>query len=81
LLLAQIVDKGKHISEGLFSTLMLMNPADAYRLLNFTGFEVTGQLVGVSHVEINWFWPLVSMGVWLVVPFIMTTAMFHKREL
>jgi Cu-processing system permease protein len=81
LLVALIIDKGKHISEGLFSTLMLVNPADAYRLFNFSGFEETGQLIGVGHVEMNWLWPLVSMFIWVVVPFFMTVARFHRREL
>jgi Cu-processing system permease protein len=81
LLVALVTDKGKHISEGLFSTLMLVNPADAYRLFNFMGFEETGQLIGVGHVEMNWLWPLVSMFIWVVVPFFMTVARFHQREL
>ena len=81
LLSALIIDEGKHISEGLFATLMLANPADAYRLLNFTGFEQIGRLVGTSGAETGLVAPLVSMGVWVVVPFLLTVVRFHKREL
>jgi Cu-processing system permease protein len=81
LLSALIIDEGKHISEGLFSTLMLANPADAYRLFNFTGFEQIGRLVGTSGVEAGLVAPLVSMVVWVVVPFLLTVVRFHRREL
>lgn len=81
LLSALIVDEGQHISEGLFSMLMLANPADAYRLFNFTGFEQIGRLVGTRGVETGLVAPLVSMGIWVVVPFLLTVLRFHKREL
>jgi Cu-processing system permease protein len=81
LLSALIIDEGKHISESLFSTLMLVNPADAYRLFNFTGFEHTGRLVGVSEVQAGILAPLLSMAAWVVIPFLLTTARFHKQEL
>jgi Cu-processing system permease protein len=50
LLTALLMDKGEHISEDLFAALMLINPADAYRLFNFTGFEDLGRLVGVTSI-------------------------------
>jgi Cu-processing system permease protein len=81
LLSALIIDEGKHISESLFSTLMLVNPADAYRLFNFTGFEHTGRLVGVSEVQAGILAPLLSMAAWVVIPFLLTTARFHRQEL
>ncbi len=81
LLSALIIDEGKHISESLFSTLMLVNPADAYRLFNFTGFEHTSRLVGVSEVQAGILAPLLSMAAWVVIPFLLTTARFHKQEL
>lgn len=81
LLSALIIDEGKHISESLFSTLMLVNPADAYRLFNFTGFEHTSRLVGVSEVRAGILAPLLSMAAWVVIPFLLTTARFHKQEL
>jgi Cu-processing system permease protein len=85
LLSALMIDDGKYISEGLFSALMLVNPADAYRLFNFTGFGEVGRLVGATGVgtgfESGLVAPLVAMGLWVVVPFLLTTALFHRREL
>jgi len=81
LLSALILDEGKHITEGMFSALMLANPADAYRLFNFTGFEQIGRLVGTHGVETGLLAPLASMAAWVLVPFFLTVARFHKQEL
>jgi Cu-processing system permease protein len=85
LLSALIIDEGEHISEGLFSALMLANPADAYRLFNFTGFEEVGRLVGATDVgagfESDLLAPFVAMVLWAVIPFLLTIARFHRREL
>lgn len=81
LLSALVLDEGKFISEGLFSALMLANPADAYRLFNFAGFEEIGRLVGLNDVDSGLVAPLVSMAVWVVVPFLLTVARFQRREL
>ncbi len=81
LLSVLMIDDGKYISEGLFSALMLANPADAYRLFNFTGFENVGRLVGTSGVSTGLVAPLLSMAAWIVVPFFLTVARFHRREL
>jgi Cu-processing system permease protein len=85
LLSALIIDKGEYISEGLFAVLMLANPADAYRLFNFTGFGEVGRLVGATGVgagfESGLVAPLAAMGLWVVVPFLLAIARFHRREL
>ena len=81
LLSVLMIDDGKYISEGLFSALMLANPADAYRLFNFTGFENVSRLVGTSGVSTGLVAPLLSMAAWIVVPFFLTVARFHRREL
>ena len=85
LLSALMIDEGKYISEGVFSALMLVNPADAYRLFNFTGFAELGRLTGTTGVgagfESGILAPLVAMGFWVVVPLMLTVARFHRREL
>jgi Cu-processing system permease protein len=85
LLVALLIDEGEHISEDLFAVLMLINPADAYRLFNFTGFGELGHLVGVTGVGAGYgsvlAAPLVAMAVWVILPFLLTTARFNRREL
>lgn len=85
LLSALMIDEGKYISEGLFTVLMLVNPADAYRLFNFTGFGEVGRLIGVTGTGTGFgsgmVAPLVAMGLWVVIPLMVTVARFHRREL
>jgi len=85
LLSALLIDEGKYVSERLFSTLMLVNPADAYRLFNFTGFEEVGRLVGTTDIGTGFgsglIAPLISLVLWVIVPFLLTTFLFHRREL
>jgi Cu-processing system permease protein len=85
LLSVLIVDKGEHISEELFALLTLINPADAYRLFNFSGFEEIGQLVGLGDFATGYSLgvaaPLIVMSLWVVIPFLLTTFRFHRREL
>jgi Cu-processing system permease protein len=85
LLSALMIDKGEHISEDLFALLTLINPADAYRLFNFTGFENIGQLVGISDLNTDYglgvATPLIVMSLWVIFPFLLTTLRFHRREL
>ena len=85
LLSALMIDKGEHISENLFALLTLINPADAYRLFNFTSFEEIGQLVGINDLSgeygLGVAAPLIVMSLWVLVPFLLTTLRFHRREL
>ncbi|MCF6226536.1 MAG: ABC transporter permease [Xanthomonadales bacterium] len=80
LLSALMLDEGKYISEGLFTTLMLANPADAYRLFNFTGITEVANLVGASEIKVGLAAPLLSMLLWIVVPFLLAVIRFQKRE-
>jgi Cu-processing system permease protein len=82
LLSVLIADQGERISEGLFSALMLVNPADAYRLFNFAGLEKLGYLLNSSgeSVEFGSMAPLLSMGFWVVVPLLLASVCLRKRE-
>ena len=85
LLSVLLIDEGKYISEKLFSALMLANPADAYRLFNFTGFEQVARLVGTTDIGSSHasglLAPLITLGLWVIVPFLLTIALFNRREL
>jgi Cu-processing system permease protein len=82
LLSVLIADQGERISEGLFSALMLVNPADAYRLFNFAGLEKLGYLLNLSgeSVEFGSMAALLSMGFWVVVPLLLASVCLRKRE-
>lgn len=76
---------GDLISQELFSVLVLINPADAYRLFNFIGFEEVGRLVGMAGINADFtfgvFAPLISMSLWVVIPLLLAMVRFHQTEL
>ena len=75
---------GEFISQELFSVLILINPADAYRLFNYIGFEEVGRLVGAAGITADFtfgiFAPLLSMALWIVIPLLLATVRFQRTE-
>jgi Cu-processing system permease protein len=80
-----LVDHEQRISQTLFSALMLVNPADTYRLLNLTAFDTVGQVAGIAGVAARSGFGvsllLCLMVAWVVVPLAATMAIFHRHEL
>jgi Cu-processing system permease protein len=80
-----LADHEQRISQSLFSILMLVSPADTYRLLNLTAFDTVGQVAGIAGVAVRsgfGIWLLLCLMVmWVVVPLATTMAIFHRREL
>ncbi len=78
-------DQGSHLSSELFRSLLLANPADAYRLLNLTGFEEVRQFSGLAGLA-----PdarpapgplLLGLGAWLAIPLLAAAGLLARREL
>jgi Cu-processing system permease protein len=80
-----LADHEQRISQSLFSILMLVSPADTYRLLNLTAFDTVGQVAGIAGVAVRSGFGisllLCLMVMWVVVPLATTMAIFHRREL
>ena len=80
-----LADHEQRISQSLFSVLMLVNPADTYRLLNLTVFDTVGQVAGIAGVAARSGFGvsllLGLMATWVVLPLAATMAVFHRREL
>ena len=80
-----LADHEQRIGQSLFSMLMLVSPADTYRLLNLTAFDAVGQAAGIAGVAARSGFgvPLLLglMLMWVVVPLAATMAIFHRREL
>ena len=80
-----LADHEQRIGQTLFSTLMLVSPADTYRLLNLTAFDAVGQAAGIAGVaaRAGFGVPLLLglMVMWIVLPLAATMAVFHRREL
>lgn len=78
-------DHEQVIGQGVFSTLMLLSPADTYRILNLTAFDAVGQAAGLAGVAARaGFGVPLLLGLlllWVALPLAATVAVFHRREL
>ncbi len=83
--LGLLVGAGGHVEPGLFSALLLANPADVYRLLNLTGFDNVRAFSGMAGMAAEIALPPAAlvgvMAAWVVVPLAAGLAIFRRREL
>ena len=83
-LLGLLVGTEGQLGGGLFRTLLLLNPTDVFRLVNFTGFEdaaaSSGLLIVFSDQAYS---PLLLLGIlaaWTVVPLVIAAVLFAARR-
>ena len=79
-----ITTKGK-IGTGLFSSLLLFNPVDIYRIMNFTSIGEFRVLIGLASVEFPPFMKLsvlwgISL-VWIAAPLVASYYLFKRKYL
>ncbi|MGY4306974.1 Cu-processing system permease protein [Bradyrhizobium sp. USDA 4369] len=80
-----VLDQGRNISGGVLNALLLLNPTDAYRLFNLTGFAnvslFSGMagLAGSSTLSVQAL--LTALVLWILVPLAGATLAFSRREL
>jgi len=80
-----IADEGQGIGQALISTLLVINPTDAYRLFNLAGSEGVGQVSGMAGLaSMSGFGPatlLLAMLAWVALPLTATVLVFRKKEI
>lgn len=85
LLGALLADAEQAISEQVLTTLLMLNPTDAYRVFNLTSTEGISQAVGLADIAANSGIasgvPLLVLGAWVLAAMLATTWMFYRREL
>jgi Cu-processing system permease protein len=84
LLGALVADQGKHITAGLFNHLLLLDPADVYRLFNLTGFKVSafsGMAGLAEQAEFGRATLLAALVAWIVAPLTLAAFLFRRRQL
>ncbi|MGJ4884451.1 MULTISPECIES: ABC transporter permease [unclassified Bradyrhizobium] len=80
-----VIDQGRNVSSGVLSALLLLNPTDAYRLFNLTGFAnvslFSGMagLAGSSTLSVQVL--LTALVLWTLVPLAGAALAFSRREL
>ena len=79
-----VADAGRHMTPGLLTGLLLVNPADAFRLLNLTGFAGVQALSGMAGLAGDVTAPLAgtvaALLLWTALPFRLAVAVFARRE-
>jgi len=80
-----VVDQGQTLSGGLLNALLLLNPADAYRLFNLTGSGNISAFSGMAGVAQNASLSptilLAALAAWALVPLGLAALAFSRREL
>lgn len=79
-----ILTKGR-IGADILSLLLLLNPVDAYRILNFMSIGESSVFIGLSSVDLPGFMSVpVLWGVcmiWIIAPLVISYYYFKKRYL
>jgi len=80
-----VVDQGQVLSGGLLNALLLLNPADAYRLFNLTGSAGVSAFSGMAGVAqsatLSPSVLLATLAAWAFVPLGLAAFAFSRREL
>jgi Cu-processing system permease protein len=79
-----VVDQGRNVTPEVLNVLLLLNPADVYRLLNLTASNDVGGFAGVAGLGANaGLGPLALIGAlaaWMVAPLVASVALFARRQ-
>lgn len=80
-----VADAGQSITPAVVDALLLLNPADTYRLFNLAGLPGLGALSGMAGVAENTGLApsllLAALAAWVVAPLAAAAAVFSRREL
>lgn len=81
---ALVVGEGEGISREAFNAILMLNPADVYRLLNSSGTAGSGLVSGMTGLgaeqglTVPRLW--LALLAWTAVPLGLATALFRRRE-
>ncbi len=80
-----VLDQGRYITAGVLNALLLLNPADAYRLFNLSGFANVSLFSGMAGLAKDTTLAasvlLGALLAWTVIPLLFASAVFARREL
>lgn len=85
LLGALVADQGRFVAGGVLDALLLLNPTDAYRLLNLTGSAdiaaASGMAGMVEHAALGPGALVAALAAWVAGPMALAALVFSRREL
>ena len=84
LLGALVADQGRIMTPEVVNLLLLLNPADAYRLFNLTGFANVSVFAGMAGLAETLRLPpallLTALTAWIAVPLVLAAMLFQRRQ-
>jgi Cu-processing system permease protein len=84
LLGALVADQGRIMTPEVVNLLLLLNPADAYRLFNLTGFANVSVFAGMAGLAETLRLPpallLTALTAWIAVPLALAAILFQRRQ-
>ena len=85
LLGALVADQGRFMTSDMVGWLLLLNPADIYRLINLTGFSETANFSGMAglteQAQASLSVLIAALLAWVIVPFFAATVLFHRKQI
>ena len=85
LLGALVADQGRIDRAGVLNLLLLLNPADAYRLLNLTGFANVSLFAGMAglagQVQFGGTALLGMLAAWIAAPLALAAVIFSRKQI
>jgi Cu-processing system permease protein len=79
-----VADQGKSITAGLFNDLLLLDPADIYRLFNLSGFAKVSLFSGMAGLSGETPFGrtalLAALAAWVVVPLTLAALLFRRKQ-
>ena len=79
-----VADHGQNITAATLDWLLLLNPADVYRLINLTGFGNVSALAGMAGVardaQLTAPVLLAALGGWIVAPLAAAVLLFGRKQ-
>lgn len=80
-----VADQGRFLTAGRLSWALLLNPADAYRLANLTGFSNVAMFSGMAGASAQAHFGLSlligALAAWTILPLGIAAAIFSRRQL
>ncbi len=80
-----VADHGRTLTAARLNWLLLLSPADVYRLLNLTSFSNVSMFAGTAglsaQVSLTPLALIAALGGWTALPLTLATALFMRRQL
>jgi Cu-processing system permease protein len=78
-------DQGRTITAGTFNALLLLDPADVYRLFNLAGFAAVSVFSGMAglaeQARLGRAALLAALALWVALPLALASLIFRRRQL